>query len=72
MIIFVPLFVAGLIWMLVTFKARMRVRDCRWREDRSRDTDAGRYFVCLACGAQTHMPDGAPPANCLRRSDAGV
>ncbi|PWR01363.1 hypothetical protein DKT77_17525 [Meridianimarinicoccus roseus] len=55
-----------LLWMFLTYKARMRTRNCRWREDRSRDTAEGRYFVCMSCGVQTFRPDNLPPPVCLK------
>ena len=53
-------------WMLLTYRARQRIRHCRWREDRSRDTPEGRYFVCMSCGAETFCPDNMPPRVCLK------
>lgn len=54
------------IWMLLTYRARQRTKHCRWREDRSRDTPEGRYFVCVSCGAETLRPDNMPPRSCLK------
>ena len=54
------------VWMLVTYRTRQRTRNCRWREDRSRDTPEGRYFVCMSCGAETFSADNMPPRLCLR------
>lgn len=60
-----------LIWMFVTFRARQRVRDCRWRENHAKDTPDGRYFVCMNCGAETFSPDNMPPRICLRDARRG-
>jgi hypothetical protein len=54
-----------LLWMFLTYKARMRTRNCRWREDHSRDTPEGRYFICMTCGVETFRPDYLPPPVCL-------
>lgn len=54
------------VWMLVTYRARQRTKDCRWRENRSRDTPEGRYFICVACGAETVSPDNRLPRICLK------
>lgn len=64
--IFVVGFLIVLVWLMLTWKARARTRDCRWREDRSRDTPDGRYFICVTCGAETFCEDNLPPAICLR------
>lgn len=55
------------VWMFLTYKARVRTRNCRWREDHSRDTPEGRYFICMTCGAETFSPDNLPPRVCLKR-----
>ncbi len=55
-----------LLWMFVTYRARMRVRNCRWRQNHSRDTPAGRYFICMNCGAETFEESNLPPPHCLR------
>lgn len=55
-----------LVWLFLTFKARQRVRHCRWREDRGKDTPDGRYFICMNCGAETFSPDNLPPPVCLK------
>ncbi|MGS4945033.1 hypothetical protein ACVDG3_06100 [Meridianimarinicoccus sp. RP-17] len=54
------------VWMLLTYRARQRTKNCRWREDRSRDTPEGRYFTCVSCGAETFSPDNMPPRVCLK------
>lgn len=55
-------------WMFLTFKARQRTRNCRWREDRNKDTPEGRYFICTHCGADTFCEGGQPPQICLSSS----
>lgn len=60
------LLVIVLVWMFLTFKARTRVRNCRWRENRAKDTPDGRYFVCMNCGKETFSPDNMPPRLCLQ------
>jgi len=59
------------VWMLLTYRARQRTKHCRWREDRSRDTPGGRYFVCVACGAEARCPDARPPRICLKPDRPG-
>jgi len=59
------LLIVVLVWMYLTHKARMRTRNCRWREDRGRDTPEGRHFVCMTCGAETFREDALPPPVCL-------
>jgi len=60
--------VAVLVWMAITWHARRRVRHCRWRADRSRDTSEDRYFVCVACGAERYVSGSGPPSVCARRT----
>lgn len=55
-----------LLWLFLTYKARQRVRRCRWRQNRRFDTEAGRYFVCASCGAETRRADGRTPPVCLK------
>ena len=38
----------------------------RWRADRSLDNDAGHYFRCMHCGAETRVRVVRPPQNCLK------
>jgi len=59
------------VWMLWTYRARQRTKHCRWRADRSRDTAAGHYFVCVSCGAETFCADNTPPAVCLNPGRPG-
>ncbi|WP_108257792.1 hypothetical protein [Mangrovicoccus ximenensis] len=66
MFIFLIVLIGVLVWMAVTFRARKAVKNCRWRENRGKDSGAGRYFICMNCGAETHTRDGKPPAACLR------
>lgn len=54
------------VWMLLTYRARHRIRNCRWRADRSRDTPEGRYFICMSCGVDTFCADNLPPRVCLK------
>ena len=54
------------VWLLLTFKARQRVRHCRWRQNHARDTPDGRYFICMNCGAEQFQQDNLPPTICLR------
>jgi hypothetical protein len=54
-------------WLFLTWKARARVRDCRWRENHARDTPDGRYFICMTCGAETFRQNNMPPPECLRK-----
>ncbi|WP_138467367.1 hypothetical protein [Poseidonocella sp. HB161398] len=66
MFIFLLVLVAVLVWMAVTFRARKAVKDCRWRENRAKDSAEGRYFICMNCGAETRTGDAKPPRSCLR------
>lgn len=54
-----------LFWMFVTFRARMRTRNCVWRENRSKDSARGRYYLCVYCGAVRYETRG-PPKVCHR------
>lgn len=63
------LFLILIVWLAITFRARQRVRDCRWRENHEKDSPDGRYFICMTCGAQTFSEDYKPPLNCLRPQD---
>lgn len=51
-----------LVWMFVTFRARMAVRDCIWRENRSKDGPEGHYYLCVYCGAVRYEENGPPKA----------
>lgn len=66
MFIFILLLIAVLVWMAVTFRARMQVRDCRWRENRTKDTAQGKYFLCTNCGTETWTEDRKPPRLCQK------
>lgn len=66
MILAVLLLIAVLIWMFVTFRSRQQVRFCRWRANRDKDGPEGRYFVCMACGAETRVAGAGEPTTCLR------
>lgn len=65
MFVFVLLLLAVVIWMAVTFRARMAVRECRWRENHTKDSAEGHYFLCVNCGQETWTGDGNPPTKCL-------
>ncbi|RVV96644.1 hypothetical protein EKE94_17335 [Mesobaculum littorinae] len=41
-------------------------RECRWREDRSRGGEGQVHWSCVACGAETDLPTGTAPNDCLR------
>ncbi|WP_172330521.1 hypothetical protein [Mangrovicoccus sp. HB161399] len=70
MFVFIFLLIAVVVWMAVTFRSRQAVKDCRWRENRSKDSEAGRYFICMNCGAETRTGDGKPPKICRKPQDA--
>ncbi|WP_424990806.1 hypothetical protein [Fluviibacterium sp. S390] len=57
-----------LVWMILTYKARQRLKDCRWRENHAKDTPEGRYFICMNCGAETFAANNLPPPVCLRKA----
>jgi hypothetical protein len=63
------LLVIVLVWLFVTFRARQRTRNCRWRENRDLDTPEGRYFICMNCGTEVFREDNLPPPVCLRPGD---
>ena len=69
MFVFILLLIGVLVWMAVTFRSRMAVRDCRWRENRSKDGPEGRYFVCTNCGQETWVRTGKAPSVCLMPED---
>lgn len=60
--------VIGLIlaFVLVAVFSNRKTRQCRWRADRSLDNDAGHYFRCMHCGAETRVRDVRPPQICLK------
>jgi hypothetical protein len=64
--ILIIVLLAVLVWMFLTYKARNRTHFCRWRENRSRDTPNGRYFVCVTCGIETFSENNLPPQICLK------
>jgi hypothetical protein len=47
-------------------RSRTLTRDCKWREDRSRAAAGQSFFHCVACGAETELPQGEQPRHCLR------
>ncbi|MFX0544748.1 hypothetical protein ACEWPL_004300 [Roseovarius sp. S1116L3] len=59
--------VVGLVlaFVLIVIFSNARTRNCRWREDRTRDRDGQRYFRCLQCGHETYTETGKPPKICL-------
>lgn len=65
MFLVILLLIAVVIWMAVTFRSRMAVRDCIWRANRSLDGPEGHYWMCVNCGAERYEPDG-PPRQCHR------
>ncbi|MGP9791012.1 hypothetical protein [Roseinatronobacter sp. NSM] len=40
-------------------------RGCRWRRDTRQLADGRVMFICVACGAQTALPKGREPKECL-------
>ncbi|MEM1129933.1 MAG: hypothetical protein AAGH83_05350 [Pseudomonadota bacterium] len=59
-------FIIVFVLMYVIWKAQGDRRECRWRENHAKDTDAGRYFICMSCGAEAIRADKKEPAQCLR------
>lgn len=57
-----------LVGMYLTYSQRMQVRDCRWRQNRDRDTQEGRYYICMTCGAETRRREEGSPPICLRQT----
>jgi len=58
--------VVGLIvaFLLIVIFANRRTRNCRWREDRTIQSDKGRRYKCMACGAEAFTTTGKPPLDC--------
>lgn len=48
-------------------RSRTLTRDCRWREDRSQASEGRSFFRCVACRAETDLPEGEQPRHCLRQ-----
>lgn len=65
-----PLLILGLVafFVLAWFYRRRNglTRACRWREDRRLAAEGERYFHCLSCGAELHLPAGQEPRRCAR------
>ncbi|MCA0919155.1 hypothetical protein [Pseudooceanicola nanhaiensis] len=53
-----------IVFVLLAIYAKRETRDCRWRADRTRDTDEGALYHCIYCGAETRTADGKPPQVC--------
>ena len=43
---------------------RRTTRNCRWRADRTGDTEGKHYYRCAACGAEAWQKDDLPPNFC--------
>ncbi|SEK55997.1 hypothetical protein [Roseovarius nanhaiticus] len=54
-----------LAFVLILIFSNTRTRQCRWREDRTRDTDGERYYHCMNCGHEAWTDTGKPPGICL-------
>jgi hypothetical protein len=50
-------------WLAWRWRTTTLTRDCRWRRDR---TGGPGHWRCAACGAETDLPDGAEPRDCLK------
>lgn len=55
-------------FVLVALLSNRKTRACRWRADRSQDSEQGSYFRCMQCGAEMRTTRGRPPTECLRES----
>ncbi|KFI33365.1 hypothetical protein CG51_13795 [Haematobacter missouriensis] len=67
MIFFIPfLLLAVIVGLWWSRRGSTLTRDCRWREDRAHATATERVFRCAACGAETRVPAGREPRDCLR------
>jgi hypothetical protein len=51
---------AYLVWR---WRTTTLTRACRWRLDR---TGGPGHWRCAACGAETDLPDGGTPRDCLK------
>ena len=51
-------------WLAWRWRTTTLTRECRWRLDR---TQGPGHWRCAACGAETDLPDGAAPRDCLKR-----
>lgn len=71
MVLALILLVVVLVWLFVTYRSRQRTHFCRWRENRAKDGPAGRYYICMACGAETFVKGERPPDTCLRPVPTG-
>lgn len=55
-------------FVLIIIFSNAATRNCRWRQDRTRDEDGKRYYHCLNCGHETFTDTGKPPKICLART----
>ena len=53
-------------FVLVALLSNRKTRACRWRADRSQDSEQGGFYRCMQCGAETRTAHGHPPKICLR------
>ena len=58
--------VIGLVvaFVLIVIFSDTGTKNCRWREDHTRDEDGQRYYHCMACGHETFAQIGARPKIC--------
>ncbi|MFD0858645.1 hypothetical protein [Roseovarius aquimarinus] len=52
-------------FVLIVIFSDAGTKNCRWREDHTRDADGQRYYHCMNCGAETWTGTGKPPKICL-------
>jgi len=52
-------------FLLLVIFSDASTRNCRWREDRTRDTGGQRYYHCISCGHEAFTNTGKPPKICL-------
>ncbi|MGB0658694.1 MAG: hypothetical protein ACPGNV_00855 [Mangrovicoccus sp.] len=67
--VLIVILIGTLIWMYLTFQTRKDMSDCRWRANRSLDSEAGHYYSCTFCGAEVFCDTAEPPKACLRPKD---
>ncbi len=68
MIIVVGLFTA---FCLVVLFSNQKMRDCRWRADRSRDQDGCHFHICMSCGRSCLTKGVDAPKHCEKTHPTG-
>jgi hypothetical protein len=61
------LFIGVMLYFYWRHKSSALSRNCRWREDRSKDRDGQRSYNCTYCGETLILPIGEVPKHCARK-----